>query len=63
MAMMVGYPPNHASGVYRMLNLETFRIVTTRDVKWINKTWGEYMKDKEGTDNDEERSEVSSLKI
>jgi hypothetical protein len=30
--MFVGYPPNHACDVYRMLNLKTKHIITSRDI-------------------------------
>ena len=39
--MFVGYSVNHASDVYRMLNLETKGIINTRDVTWL----GKYHKD------------------
>jgi hypothetical protein len=34
--MFVGYPRDHAGNVYRMLNLQTKKILVTRDVKWLN---------------------------
>jgi hypothetical protein len=36
--MLVGYPPNHACDVYKMLNLETKQVIASRDVIWLKKT-------------------------
>ena len=33
--MFLGYAANHAGNVYRVLNLETKKILITRDVKWL----------------------------
>jgi hypothetical protein len=35
--MFVGYPPNNACDVYRMLNLKTKHIVKSRDIVCLNK--------------------------
>eukprot|EP00977_Amphora_coffeiformis_P021744 scaffold9820_cov84-Amphora_coffeaeformis.AAC.1 len=40
--MMLGYSDVHSSKVYRMLNLETERVILTRDIIWLNKYWGIY---------------------
>jgi hypothetical protein len=40
--MMLRYADNHAKDVYRMLKLETNRVLLTRDIIWLNKmyaTW------------------------
>ena len=42
-AMFVGYADNHAGDVFRMLNLSTNKIITTRDVIWIQKMYGEHV--------------------
>ena len=34
--IMVGYAESHASGVYRMYNPETKRVILTRDVTWAD---------------------------
>ena len=39
----MGYAKDHAANVYRMLNLETNSIIITRDIKWLKKTYGEYI--------------------
>jgi hypothetical protein len=40
--LFLGYAPDHAGDVYRMLNLDTNKAITTRDVYWLNKSYGEY---------------------
>ena len=40
--MYLGRPRNHSGDTYRMLNLNTRRIVTSRDVVWLNKVYGEW---------------------
>ena len=42
--MFTGYPPNHACDVYRMLNLKTKHIFNSRDIVWLNKSFGEWDK-------------------
>jgi hypothetical protein len=41
--MFVGYPDNTTGDVYRMLNLKTQRVIKTRDIMWLNETYGQYM--------------------
>ena len=41
--VFMGYAKDHAANVYRMLNLETNLIIITRDIKWLKKTYGEYI--------------------
>jgi hypothetical protein len=43
-AMFCGYAKEHAGNVYKMLNLQTRKIILCRDVQWLGKTYGEYMK-------------------
>ena len=57
-AMFIGYSQDHAKEVYRMLNLSTNKVSTTRDIKWMELTYKEYM-NKIGEDNTTE----SSIKI
>jgi hypothetical protein len=45
--MFVGYSDEHPRHTYRFVNLHTNRIVLSRDVKWLNKMWGEYQKIKQ----------------
>jgi hypothetical protein len=45
--VFVGDPSNHASDVYRLLNLKTNHAIKSRDVIWSNKTYGEWIKSKD----------------
>jgi hypothetical protein len=40
--LFVGYTENHSNDVYRMLNLTTNRILTTRDIIWTGKNYAEF---------------------
>ena len=40
-SLFVGYSTQHAGDVYRLLNPKTRRVIHSRDVKWIGKTWAE----------------------
>ena len=40
MCMFLGYAQNHTNSTYRMLNLRTKWILLSRDVIWLNKTYG-----------------------
>ena len=42
LGMMVGYHDDHAGDVYRLYNPKTKRIMTSRDVRWLNKLYGAY---------------------
>jgi hypothetical protein len=39
--MFVVYTEHHSRDVYRMLNLTTNSIINSRDIIWLNKTYGE----------------------
>jgi hypothetical protein len=41
---LVGYSPNCAYVVYRMLYLKIKHIITLRDNEWLNKCFGEWNK-------------------
>ena len=43
-SLFVGYSIQHAGDVYRLLNPKTSRVIHSRDVKWIGKTWAEFYK-------------------
>ena len=43
-SLFVGYSTQHAGDVYRLLNLKTNKVIHSRDVKWIGKTWAEFYK-------------------
>jgi hypothetical protein len=40
--LFLGYSKNHAADVYRRLNLETRKEIHTRDIIWMNQTYGQY---------------------
>ena len=43
-SLFVGYSTQHAGDVYRLLTPNTSRVIQSRDVKWIGKTWAEFYK-------------------
>ena len=43
-SMFVGYSLDHLANTYHFINLSTKRIIHSRDVKWLDKTWGQYYK-------------------
>ena len=43
-SLIVGYSTQHAGNVYRLLNPKMSRVIHSRDVKWIGKTWAEFYK-------------------
>ena len=43
-SLFVGYSTQQAGDVYRLLNHNTSRVIHSRDVKWIGKTWAEFYK-------------------
>ena len=43
-SLFVGYSTQHAGDVYRLLTLKTSRVMHSRDIKWIGKTWAEFYK-------------------
>ena len=43
-SLFVEYSTQHAGDVYRLLNPKTSRVIHSRDVKWIGKTWAEFYK-------------------
>jgi hypothetical protein len=52
--MMLRYADNHAKDVYRMLNLETNRILLTRDIIWLKKMCGAWKtSDADNTSDDD----------
>ena len=43
-SLFVGYSTQHAGDVYRLLNPKTNRVMHSRDVKWIGKSWVQFYK-------------------
>ena len=40
--MFVGYGDDHSGDVYRFLNINTKRIIMSRDARWLNIIWKHY---------------------
>jgi hypothetical protein len=40
--MFLGHAPNHATDTFRFLNLQTMKVVVSRDVIWLNKCYGDW---------------------
>ena len=40
--LFVGYPEDHSGDVYRMLSLDTKKLILSRNVIWLNKNYAEY---------------------
>ena len=41
--MFLGYPDNHAGDVYYFLNLKTNKVILSKDVKWLNLSYKDYL--------------------
>ena len=42
--IFVGYADDHAGNIYRFINIQTKKIILSRDIQWLNSFWKEYMK-------------------
>ena len=42
--IFVGYADDHAGDVYRFLNVKTKRIIMSRDARWLNLMWKQYIR-------------------
>ena len=40
--IFVGYADNQAGNVYRFMNIQTKKIILSRDIQWLNSFWNEY---------------------
>ena len=40
--MFIGYPDDHSPDVYQFLNLETEKVIMSRNYIWLNKSYGEF---------------------
>merc|ERR1711884_1019271 len=58
--LYLGHADNHGSDVCRLLKLETKRVVRSRDLKWLDKTLKEYMKDKGDFEVDSDDNNIDS---
>ena len=45
--IFVGYADIHAGNVYRLINIQTKKIILSRDIQWLNSFWKEYKKRKD----------------
>ena len=74
--IFVGYADDHAGNIYRFINIQTKKIILSRDVQWLNSFWNQYKKRKDESKksveeffpNDEddqtvEESETEEIKI
>jgi hypothetical protein len=52
--MFLGYPDSHSSDVYHMWNLKTERVVKSRDVLWLNKSYKQYYNSGSANDDDDD---------
>ena len=43
-SMFMEYSLNHLADTYHFINLSTKRVIHSRDVKWLDKTWVQYYK-------------------
>lgn len=50
--MFVGYYLSHGSNVFRMFNTKTQSVRVTRDVVWLNLTFGQWIDKKHENDHD-----------
>ena len=69
-AIWVGYAKGHPTGTYWVFNPKTKKIILTRDVTFLHKSFGEFSKDEkpifvttsyEGPDNEEKLKTVSII--
>ena len=58
--MFVGYSPVHAGDCYRMFDLVTKKIHTSRDIRWLNRM---YYKNKDETEQKKKKSKNSHVDI
>ena len=60
--LYLGHADSHGGDVARLLKLETKRVVRSRDIRWLNKTLAEYMKDKGDFEDDDDENSIESNK-
>ena len=44
-AIFVGYSQKHATSTYRMFNIDSGRVIVTRNVQWLDKNYGTWKKE------------------
>ena len=45
--IFVGYADDHAGNIYRFINIQTKKIILSRDIQWLNSFWKDYKKRKD----------------
>ena len=45
--IFVGYADDHAGNIYRFINIQTKKIILSRDIQWLNSFWKQYKKRKD----------------
>jgi hypothetical protein len=61
--VFVGYAVNHADDVYRLMHPKTKSIIKSRDVLWLNISYGAWIKSKNDTSvSDDSDSKIETLK-
>ena len=45
--IFVSYADDHARNVYRFINIQTKKIILSRDIQWLNSFWKEYKERKD----------------
>jgi len=63
--LFAGYPQNHADNVYRIFNLNTKQIIKSRDLIWLNLSYGNWNKFKNNIQcsKDEDLSDSESTDV
>ena len=61
-AIFVGYSQKHATSTYRMFNIDSGRVIVTRNFQWLDKNYGTWKKEDrfvipETEDNDSDPDE------
>ena len=59
-AIFVGYSPMHAKGVYKMMNLQTYKFTYSRDIMWLNRTTAELREMREGQNGENDGDDSTS---
>lgn len=59
--MFVGFAKDHSTGVFRLYNFETGKVIILRNVIWLKKLFGEHFK--VTTDKEEEKGIIYEDKI
>ena len=49
--IFVGYADDHAGNVYRFIDIQTKKIILSRDIQWLNSFWKKYKKRKGDSKN------------